>query len=350
MAANNSSAFNLTISGNSNYVVYLVGLRGVLMIPIIFGNLLILISWIKFKVLRRKCNIMVLNLALTDLLVGSVVLPYEITSYTVPQMATIRHWCILRYMFFTLLLMTSIMTLLAISVERYIAIVHSMHSRQLITGRRIVCVIVMMWIINIAFSVSPIFGWNKWQTGVVCLIHNVLTRNYRLIMYAVILSCLVLNLTLYFKVALTIMRRVSLDGQSFQQNSVVAVSVSSRFTKANVKHTKVMIIILGLFIICWLPVITLATVETVIGQNIPGLLIAKMFFLATAIANSGLNWIVYGWKNAMFRKVFRELLCCGDKRLENQGRVDMHVTSSESKDSSDSCRTMATVSTDMCHF
>lgn len=351
MVANNSNFSNATEIVVASYRLYFVGVQGVLALPIIFGNLLILVSWLKFKFLRKRSNILVVNLAVTDLSVGLIMIPYQICSYAFPQMASIREPCVLRYVIFLIFLLTSITTLLAISVERYIAIAHPLQYMQHVTGRRLVIIAITMWIVNGLFSVSPLLGWNAFQEGMMCIVHNVYTRNYRLILYSIILSCLFLNLAFFARVAITLLRRISGPREDDRPRDFnQTVDMSSRSMRMNVKHTKVMLIVLGLFIVCWLPSISLATIETVMGRSIPGLVVTKTFMLSTGIANSGLNWIIYGWKNHQFRKGFKMLMCCKrSKPPPIQSVLNMCVASSDVKESSDTSRTPSSIVTDICH-
>lgn len=335
MACKNATVCNVTETKVDNYRLYFVGVQGLLMVPIIFGNSLILMSWMKFKILRRRSNILIVNLALADIMVGLFTIPYEILSYIFPQMASTEWTCILRYALYTLFLLTSITTLLAISIERYIAIIHPLLYLKHVTGARIVVVVVTMWLVNIAYCVAPVLGWNSWQFGIVCMIHKVFTRLYRVIFDGFISFCLILNVCFYARVSVSMIRMIRKphrDNTQCRNSSSESLDLSLRTMRANFKHTKVMLLVLGLFIVCWVPVICLASAEDIMNRNFPGLTIARTLMFATGIANSGLNWIIYGWKNTLFREKFRTLLRCDTRRSPhrnpgNRDVLELRVTS-----------------------
>lgn len=290
----NITRLNTSGAGLPNIRLYAAGLHGVLAVPIIFGNLLTLISWLKFKILRRRSNILVVNLALTDLMVGLVLIPYEICSYVVPHMEIAKVTCILRFTFFILFMLTSFTTLLAISVERYIAIAYPLHYSHYITGSRIVGSIVAMWCFNTALSVAPLIGWNNWERGVKCVINEIFTRNYRFACDVIVGVCLLLNVGFYTRVAFIVMRNSDLRHVS---GELPVTYLPNGWRRTNIKHTKVMVLVLGLFIVCWLPILCLAAAEDVLDMSNPGLDIVRVVLLCIGMSNSGLNWIIYGWKN-----------------------------------------------------
>lgn len=55
---------------------------------------------------------------------------------------------------------TSMMTLLAISVDRYLVITKPLRSIQWSSKKRTVQIIAIVWLYSLGWSVAPLFGWS----------------------------------------------------------------------------------------------------------------------------------------------------------------------------------------------
>lgn len=66
--------------------------------------------------------------------------------------------------------------------------------------------------------------------------------------------------------------------------------------------------ILGSFTICWLPYVIVVCVQVISSQK-PNIIL-YMVLLSVAKVNSGINPIIYAWKNRDFRKAFMRLIRC----------------------------------------
>lgn len=70
-----------------------------------------------------------------------------------------------------------------------------------------------------------------------------------------------------------------------------------------------MLLVLGSFSICWMPFVVVACAQTlpVVKLHNP---IAYRLTSSLAMSNSGINPLIYAWKNAGFRAAFVKLLRC----------------------------------------
>lgn len=59
---------------------------------------------------------------------------------------------------------TSMMTLLAISVDRYLVITKPLQSIQWTSKRRTVQIIALVWLYSLGWSVAPLLGWSMLST------------------------------------------------------------------------------------------------------------------------------------------------------------------------------------------
>lgn len=72
---------------------------------------------------------------------------------------------------------------------------------------------------------------------------------------------------------------------------------------------QVVVLILGCFTVCWLPYAIVVFDQVFNSQNSNSPTVYRVMF-SLAMGNSGMNPIIYAWKNTSFRKAFKQLLRC----------------------------------------
>lgn len=98
-----------------------------LMIFIFCGNTLTILAIGLSRRLRLiLSNWFVLSLAMSDMLVG-ITLPYHMTFYLRTELGRFHLWCMLRFFLIIIACCVSIWNLIAIAVDRYVAIVYPLH-------------------------------------------------------------------------------------------------------------------------------------------------------------------------------------------------------------------------------
>ncbi|KAL3969478.1 antigen [Sarotherodon galilaeus] len=114
-------------------------------------NLLVIISVSHYRQLHTSTNILLLSLAVSDFLVGVLVIPGEILRNTACW--TVGQLTCLLYIFVSLILTSaSVGIMVLISVERYVAICDPLHYPTRITHRRVKLCVCLCWLCSIAFS------------------------------------------------------------------------------------------------------------------------------------------------------------------------------------------------------
>lgn len=126
------------------------------------GNVLVCLAVGLSRRLRRVTNCFVVSLAVTDLLLGLLVMPFsatlELRSGKWPLGGTL---CNIYVSLDVMLCTASIMTLLAISVDRYLAISAPLCYSRRVTPIRVALVITTIWTMSLTVSFVPIhLGWN----------------------------------------------------------------------------------------------------------------------------------------------------------------------------------------------
>jgi len=123
-----------------------------------FGNLLVLIAFVRFRRIRSVTNYYVISLAVADLLVAVVGIPSALaTSVGLP-----RHFrlCLFMNSILMLLCTGSILSLVAVTVDRFWAIVRPLTYAVDMTGRRAQVVIACCWTTATVIGLLPAAGWN----------------------------------------------------------------------------------------------------------------------------------------------------------------------------------------------
>ncbi|XP_022808620.1 neuropeptide FF receptor 2-like [Stylophora pistillata] len=109
---------------------------------IVVGN--VFICWIELtRKVRRSSSYFILNLAISDLAVGLVSIPLDITELLADHWPFYGFVCKTVYPFQTVLMAVSVITLLCMTVERYRAVVTPFKSKP--TSRCIIKVIISAW-------------------------------------------------------------------------------------------------------------------------------------------------------------------------------------------------------------
>lgn len=88
--------------------------------------------------------------------------------------------------------------------------------------------------------------------------------------------------------------------------------------------------ILGSFTICWLPYVIVVCVQVISSQK-PNIIL-YMVVLSVAKINSGINPVIYAWKNRDFRKAFMRLLRCKNPNYRNNDVKLRQVSTSSASD------------------
>ena len=131
----------------------------------IVENFFVMYAIKKIKNLRTVPNYFIASLTLADFLYA-VFRSTSIIATTVSKEWMLGgFYCNFIGVTNNLFLTTSITTLVAISVNRYIAVSRPFHVRTVCTHRNTIFIIVMIWFAFLLFSAPPLFGWSDFISG-----------------------------------------------------------------------------------------------------------------------------------------------------------------------------------------
>lgn len=109
---------------------------------------------------RSTTNLFILNLSIADLAYLLFCIPFQATVYALPSWVLGAFICKFTHYFFTVSMLVSIFTLVAMSVDRYVAIVHSRRSSSLRVSRNALLGMGLIWALSIAMA-SPVAYYQR---------------------------------------------------------------------------------------------------------------------------------------------------------------------------------------------
>uniref|UniRef100_A0A452VN43 D(3) dopamine receptor n=1 Tax=Ursus maritimus TaxID=29073 RepID=A0A452VN43_URSMA len=147
-----------------------------LILAIVFGNGLVCVAVLKERALQTTTNYLVVSLAVADLLVATLVMPWVVYLEVTGGVWNFSRVCCDVFVTLDVMMCTaSILNLCAISIDRYTAVVmpvHYQHGTGQSSCRRVALMITAVWVLAFAVSCPLLFGFNTTGDPTVCSISN----------------------------------------------------------------------------------------------------------------------------------------------------------------------------------
>ncbi|XP_029178691.1 trissin receptor-like [Nylanderia fulva] len=350
----NNETLLYNVSLNEDYIfdrtdvkVIFITLYTIVFVCCFFGNLMVIFVVTFSRRLRSITNFFLANLAVADFCVGIFCVYQTLINYLMNSWQLGDFLCKV-YMFVHALSYTaSILILVVVCTERYLAIVHPIKCRSMLTRSRLRIVIGVVWILAAVYA-SPRFFYvetisNQLNTGdvdIICIANikkhnkNVLDAVNLVFLYLLPLS---LMSCLYTRIAVGLWRSsATLEGPGLVARSrngrVHHIHTSSRnVLRARRGVIRMLIAVVMMFAICNLPQ-QARIVWRHWGSNydrtsdFSTLLTVSTFLIS--YMNSCLNPLLYAFLSRNFRKGMRELLRCKGSR-DRSGALAMVCTSGD---------------------
>ncbi|XP_030642467.1 G-protein coupled receptor 161 [Chanos chanos] len=314
---------------------------------ICLGNLLIVVTLYKKPYLMTPSNKFVFSLTLSNLLLSVLVLPFVAASSMQRDWIFGVVWCNFTALLHLLVSSASMLTLGAIAIDRYYAVLYPMIYPMKITGNRSVVAIVYVWIHSLVGCLPPLFGWStfefdrfKWTCTAAwhreisyttfwitwcCL----LPLSAMLVCYGVIFRVARLKARKVYCGSVVVTHEESSSQKNGRKNSNTSTSSNSSrksliYSGSQCKAFVTILVVLGTFLVTWGPYVAVITSEAVWGKDSfsPRLetLVSWLSFTSSVC-----HPVIYGLWNKTVRK---ELLgmCFGD-RYYRESFVTRHRTS-----------------------
>lgn len=145
-------------------LTYLNFVSGIVILITIVGNVLVILSVFNYRPLRIAQNFFIVSLAVADLTVALLVLPFNVAYYIMNKWKFGIHLCKMWLTSDVLCCTASILNLCAIALDRYWAITDPINYARKRTVRRVTIMIAITWVLSAIISSPPLLGWNNWPS------------------------------------------------------------------------------------------------------------------------------------------------------------------------------------------
>ncbi|KAI5626420.1 galanin receptor type 1, partial [Silurus asotus] len=296
---------------------------------------------------RGTTNIFILNLSVADLSYLLFCVPFQATVYVLPTWVLGAFLCKFTHYFFTVSMLVSIFTLSAMSVDRYVAIVHSRRCSGVRVARHAVRAIAVIWALSLAMA-APVahhqniirreenatYCWELWPSARDRKIYVVCTFVFGYLLplllicfcYASVLNHLHKKLKNMSKKSEASKKKVSVSilfsrvtiwstsqahskGRSLfpiEQNQSV---YQERYTSNTVAQTVLVVVVV--FCLSWLPhhIVHLWVEFGSFPLNQASFMF-RVIAHCLAYSNSSVNPIIYAFLSENFRKAYKQVFKC----------------------------------------
>ncbi|XP_056275874.1 opsin 4xb [Pseudoliparis swirei] len=136
--------------------VFVIGALG------ITGNALVMLAFYSNKKLRNLPNYFIMNLAISDFLMAFTQSPIFFINCLFKEWVFGEMGCKIYAFCGALFGITSMITLLAISIDRYLVITKPLQNVHWGSKRRTAVAILLVWLYSLAWSLAPLVGWSSY--------------------------------------------------------------------------------------------------------------------------------------------------------------------------------------------
>ncbi|XP_061673313.1 adrenoceptor alpha 1Aa [Syngnathoides biaculeatus] len=306
---------------------------GVFIVFGVVGNILVILSVVCHRHLRTVTHYFIVNLAVADLLLSSTVLPFSAIFEILDRWVFGRVFCNVWAALDVLCCTASIMSLCVISVDRYIGVSYPLRHPAIMTKRRALLAVTLLWALSVVISIGPLFGWKEPAPDdeSVCKI----TEEPAYAIFSAVGSFylpLAIILAMYCRVYVVARRESQGLREGHKTDKSDSELVILRIHRGNAtvsddealgsrthfalrllkfsrekKAAKTLGIVVGCFILCWLPFFLVLPISSMFPAYRPPDTVFKITFWL-GYFNSCINPIIYPCSNQEFKKAFQSLL------------------------------------------
>ncbi|XP_062572455.1 QRFP-like peptide receptor [Saccostrea cucullata] len=291
----------------------------------LFGNIFVIITVLHYKHMRTLTNVFLVNLAISDLLVVLFCIPITLGTSVYRDYVYGIGMCKLTSFLQGSAICVSSLSLLTISINRFIAIHTPLRAKITFSKRRVYFIILVIWCISFAVFAPLLVVNNIRNIGFppffdkrICNEHwNPPSGKhlYNIVVFVSIFFIPLLAMILtYTKISLVLWRTQD-----------KAITQTKRVILQRRRTVKLLICVVVIFCVCWLPYnviyiwleFNINTASVVISEKVYPLL------QLLAISNSAINPICYCLMSSGFQKAFLRLCC--KRRLNSKPDVILMV-------------------------
>ncbi|XP_046563120.1 allatostatin-A receptor-like [Haliotis rubra] len=315
---------------------------GVVFILGLIGNLMVILVVVSDKKMRNTTNILILSLAFADLFFIIFCVPFTAAGYALPVWPFGNAWCKLTQFMAYVCATASVYTLVLMSLDRYLAVVHAIRSMRYRTERNTWLAVVVTWggillgNIPILFQYGELAYQHDFENRSACLnVASVKDPQVGMIFFSCFLA---------FGYAIPLGAVCLMYGLMLKRllyGVVPGGNQSAESIRAKKRVTRMVIIVVVSFALCWLPIQIILIIRA-FGHypHDMGFVGLQMAANCLAYMNSCVNPFLYAFLSENFKRSFRKFICCFSvTRLMDYERTNIR----SEKDSKSTCITRTTL-------
>ncbi|XP_061406130.1 trace amine-associated receptor 5-like [Lethenteron reissneri] len=297
----------------------------------VLGNLLIVGAVASSRQLRTRANALALSLAVSDLLIGLLIMPVRMLGTVYQCWFLDEVLCHVAYFVDYTLTTSSIFHVGAIAYDRHVAICDPLRYPARVTNRTLGLMLVLCWLGAALFTAPTLISLvPTWSRGVIERVgcpddcsFFVSVGFHFFFGETTYLVSLVTVIGVYAKIYVVARRQA----RQIQANTTTSNS-NSKSAWSNMKRehnaAKTLGAIIGVFMFAWLPFVVVVT--TTPGVTSVAVAVALEVTMWMGYASSAVNPFLYALLNRHFRAAFRDVLCLrgatGDRRTGSAAELD----------------------------
>ncbi|XP_034417945.1 trace amine-associated receptor 13c-like [Cyclopterus lumpus] len=264
-------------------------------------NLLVIISVSHFRKLHTPTNILILSLAVSDLIVGLLLLPVEIILKLSCWFLGDLACSLFNYVSF-IVTSASVGNMVLISMDRYMSICDPLHYTARVTVNRVRLCVCMCWLGSVSYS--AVFARDSLtQPGKYNSCHGecVVFIDYVSGAVDVVLTCalpVTVIIVLYARVF-----SVAVAQARAMRSQISVVSVGLKMMRSELKAARTLGVVVVLFLICFCPYYAVSLVSDSLVSSSYVSFVLYLFYL-----NSFLNPLIYALFYPWFRKAIKRIV------------------------------------------
>ncbi|CAH2303357.1 melanocortin receptor 3 [Pelobates cultripes] len=258
-------------------------------------NILVILAILKNKNLHSPMYFFLCSLAVADMLVSvsnaleTIVITFQ-SKYVFIGEQLLRQLDNIFDSLICISLVASICNLLVIAIDRYITIFYALRYHSIMTVKKAITLIVVIWISCIICGIVFIV-YSESTTVIVCLITMFFTM-------LVLMATMYVHMFLFARLHVKRIAALPVDGVVQHRTCM--------------KGAITITILLGVFVVCWAPFFLHLILIISCPSNSFCVCYTAYFntYLILIMCNSVIDPLIYAFRSLEMRKTFKEIICC----------------------------------------
>ncbi|XP_028674983.1 cannabinoid receptor 2 [Erpetoichthys calabaricus] len=218
----------------------------------------------------------------------------------------------------TMAFTTSVGSLLLTAYDRYICIQKPTEYKHIITRKRALVCLLVLWIVNLLISFLPLTGWNcEYLQTAGSELFPYVDKKYLACWVTFAVVQLVLIIYAYSHILCKAHKHTMYMNRHLSQGRTGQARL-----RMDIKLAKTFGLILTILAFCWSPVLTIMIID-VIGHVNTGQKSVFAFFSMLCLVNCSVNPLIYALRSSEMRKVFQKVVikCRGQIKTPDSSLV-----------------------------